>query len=200
MSPQNKTTEFSIPEELFDDARKYIRPIRQQPPTSMCPIPQTDSPKYPLDMFFTDSIPIIPSFTDPIKAPITFPITIPIPHSDLALNLTLSDSISRPQEQSSNLSKNQFISIPQQLLYSPEKILLPICLTLFTDSISNQDHNQNPIPIYISAKKKYKLVHLKVKPVIGALPNNTHKKEKTNLTKHIPAFCGPLSDTFYTTL
>ena len=78
----------------------------------MCPILQTDSPEYPLDMFFTDSIPIIPSFTDPIKAPITFLITIPIPHSNLALNLTLSNSISRPQEQSSNLSKDQFISIP----------------------------------------------------------------------------------------
>ena len=66
----------------------------------MCPILQTYSPEYPLDMFFTDSIPIIPSFTDPIKSPITFLITIPFPHSDLALNLTLSDSISRPQEPS----------------------------------------------------------------------------------------------------
>ena len=50
-----------------------------------------------------------------------------------------------------------------------------MCLTLFTDSISNSisdhDRNQNPIPIFISAKKKYKLVHLKVKPVIGALPD-----------------------------
>ena len=105
----------------------------------MCPIPQTDSPEYPFNMFFTDSIPIIPSFTDPIKAPITFPITIPIPQSDLALNLTLSDSISQPQEPSSNLPKDQFISISQQLLYSPEEILLPICLTLFTDSISGSD-------------------------------------------------------------
>ena len=137
----------------------------------MCPIPQTDSPEYPLDMFFTDSVPIIPSFTDPIKALITFLITISIPHSNLASNLTLSNSISRPQEQSSNLSKNQFISIPRQLLYSPKEILLLICLTLFTDSISDHDQNQNPIPIYISAKKKYKPVHLKVKPVIGALPD-----------------------------
>ena len=29
----------------------------------------------------------------------------------------------------------------------------------------------NPIPIYISSKKKYKPVHLKVEPVIGALPD-----------------------------
>ena len=79
MSPQNKTTGFLIPGELFDDARKYIRPIQRRPPTSMCPIPQTDSPEYPLDMFFTDFVPIIPSFTDPIKALITFPITISTP-------------------------------------------------------------------------------------------------------------------------
>ena len=141
----------------------------------MCPIPQTYSPENPLDMFFTDSVPIIPSFTDPIKSLITFPITISFPHSDLTLNLTLSDSISQPQEPSSDLPKDQFISIPQQLLYSPKKILLPICLTLFTDSISDSivDHacNQDPIPIYILAKKKYKPVHLKVKPVIGALPD-----------------------------
>ena len=140
----------------------------------MCAIPQTYSPENPLDMFFTDSVPIIPSFTDPIKPPITFPITISFPHLDLALNSTLSDSISQPQEPSSNLPKDHFISIPQQLLYSPEEILLPICLTLSTDSISNSisnhDHNKNPIPIYISAKK-YKLVHLKVKPVIGELPD-----------------------------
>ena len=64
----------------------------------MCPILQTYSPENPLDMFFTDSVPIIPSFTDLIKSLITFPITIPFPHSDPALNLTLSDSISRPQE------------------------------------------------------------------------------------------------------
>ena len=78
----------------------------------MCPIMQTESPEYPLDMFFTDSVPIIPSFTDPIKAPITFLITIHIPHADLALNSTLSNSISQPQEPSSDLSKDQFISIP----------------------------------------------------------------------------------------
>ena len=108
----------------------------------MCPIPQTDSPEYPLDMFFTDSIPIIPAFTDLIKAPITFLITIPIPHSDLTLNSTLSDSISQPREPSSNLSKDRFISIPWQLLYFPEEILLLICLTLFTDSISSSISNQ----------------------------------------------------------
>ena len=56
----------------------------------MCPIPQTYSLEYPLDMFFTNSIPIIPSLTDLIKTLIT----IPIPHSDLALNSTLSNSIS----------------------------------------------------------------------------------------------------------
>ena len=105
-------------------------------------------PKNLLDMFFTDSIPIIPSFADPIKAPITFLITIPIPHSNLALNSTLSNSISQPHEQSSDLSKDRFISIPRQLCYSPEEILLPICLTL-----SDQDRNQNPIPIYISARR-----------------------------------------------
>ena len=41
-------------------------------------------------------------------------------YPNLALNSTLSNSISRPQEQSSNLLKDQFISIPRQLLYSPE--------------------------------------------------------------------------------
>ena len=79
----------------------------------MCPIPQTYSPKYPLDMFFTDSVPIIPSFTDSIKFPIPLLITIPFHHLDLTLNLTLSNSIFQPQE-----PKIQFISIPQQLLYS----------------------------------------------------------------------------------
>ena len=125
----------------------------------------------PLRYFFTDSIPIIPSFTDLIKSLITFLITIPFPHSDLALNSTLSDSISQPQELNSNSSQEQFISIPWQLPYSPEEILLPICLTLFTDSISDSISNYDPIPIYILAKKKYKLVHLKIKPVIGELPD-----------------------------
>ena len=78
----------------------------------MCPIPQTYSPEYPLDMFFTDSIPIIPSFTDPIKFLIPLLITIPFPHLDLALNLTLSNSISQPQEPSSDSPEDQFISIP----------------------------------------------------------------------------------------
>ena len=54
------------------------------------------SPEYPLDMFFTDSIPIISSFTDPIKFPILLPITIPFPYLDLTLNLTLSNSNSQP--------------------------------------------------------------------------------------------------------
>ena len=95
---------------------------------------------------------------------IPFSITIPFPHLDLALNLTLSNSISQPQEPSSDSPEDHFISIPWQLLYSSEEILLPICLTLFTDSISDSisDHdpincNHNPIPMYISVKKKYKL-------------------------------------------
>ena len=78
----------------------------------MCPIPETYSPENSLDMFFTGSVPIISSFTDPIKSP-----TIPFPHSNFTLILTLSDSISRPQEPSSNLPKDQFISIPCQLLF-----------------------------------------------------------------------------------
>ena len=76
------------------------------------------------------------------------------------------NSNSQPQEPSSNS------------LYSSEEILLPICLTLFTDPIpdSISDHdlincNHNPIPNYILAKKKYKLVHLKIKPVIRELPD-----------------------------
>ena len=175
---QSKTAEFLILVELFDDARKYIRPIWWQPPYSMCPIPQTYSPEYPLDMFFTDSIPIPSSFTDLIKFLISLLITIPFSYLDLTLNLTLSDSNSWPHEPSSNLTKDQFISIPWQLLYSSEEILLPICLTLFTDLVSDfiSDHvlincNHNPIPIYISAKKKYKPVYLKFKPVIGELPD-----------------------------
>ena len=113
-------------------------------------------------------------FYKSIKFLIALLITIPFPHFDLTLNSTLSNSISQPQEPGSNSPEDQFISIPQQLLYSSEEILLPICLTLFTDSVSNSisnDHSQNPIPIYISAKKKYKLVHLKIKPVIRELPD-----------------------------
>ena len=58
----------------------------------MCPIPQTYSPEYPLDMFFTDFIPITSSFTNLIKFLISLRITISFPYLDLALNLTLSDS------------------------------------------------------------------------------------------------------------
>ena len=78
----------------------------------MCPILQTYSPENPLDMFFTDSIPIIPSFTDLIKFSIPLLFTIPFPHLDLALNLTLPNSISRPQEPDPNSPEDQFISIP----------------------------------------------------------------------------------------
>ena len=57
-------------------------------------------------------------------------------------------------------------SFPQNLTRSPDKILLPIYLT----NIPHSDHT-DPIPIYISAKEKYKPVHLKVKPVIRELPD-----------------------------
>ena len=64
---------------------------------------------------------------------------------------------------------NSFLSLDNSFITLRK--LLPIRLTLFTDFSSDHDCNQNPIPIYISATKKYKPVHLKVKPVIGALPD-----------------------------
>ena len=122
---------------------------------------------------------------------------------------------------------NQFISIPQQLFFSTDDVLLPICLTLIPDSVSNPSPTNHidfpdPIPVYISTRKKYKPVHLKVKPVIGnlldkfriikniigdplkdllTLPTDPPRFKPiprstgTNLMKPIQDSFGPLSDT-----
>jgi hypothetical protein len=57
-------------------------------------------------------------------------------------------------------------SIPQHLIRSSDEFLLPICITNTPNRIFSE-----PIATYIAAKKKYKPVHLKVKPVIGELPD-----------------------------
>jgi hypothetical protein len=57
-------------------------------------------------------------------------------------------------------------SIPQHLICSSDEFLLPNCITNTPNCILSE-----PIATYIAAKKKYKPVHLKVKPVIGELPD-----------------------------
>jgi hypothetical protein len=91
---------------------------------------------------------------------------------------SISNLISRPQGFSQDLFQDflqdivcDFIpdyshssSIPQNLICSSNKFLLPICITNTPNHILSE-----PIATYIAAKKKYKPVHLKVKPVIGEL-------------------------------
>jgi hypothetical protein len=90
----------------------------------------------------------------------------------------ISDSISRPQGLSQDLFQDflqdiicnptpdysNSSSIPQHLIRSSNKFLLPICITNTPNRVLSE-----PIATYIAAKKKYKPVHLKVKPVIGEL-------------------------------
>jgi hypothetical protein len=73
----------------------------------------------------------------------------------------LQDIIFNPTPDYSNSS-----SIPQHLICSSDEFLLPICITNTPNCVLSE-----PIATYIAAKKKYKPVHLKVKPVIGELPD-----------------------------
>jgi hypothetical protein len=66
-------------------------------------------------------------------------------------------------DSTSDYSNASFIS--QNLIHSSDKFLLPICITNTPNHILSE-----PVTTYIAAKKKYKPVHLKVKPVIGELP------------------------------
>jgi hypothetical protein len=126
--------------------------------------------------FIIDSIPIPP--------PIPFASSFPSFYLDLTQFSTPSDSIpnliSRPQGLpqdlfqeflqniicDSNPDYSNSSSIPQHLIRSSDEFLLPIYITNIPNCIVSE-----PITTYIAAKKKYKPVHLKVKPVIGELPD-----------------------------
>jgi hypothetical protein len=184
--------------------------------------------------FIIDSIPIPPS--------IPFASSFPSFYLDLTQFSTpsdsISDSISRPQGLPQDLFQ-EFLqnivcdstpdysnssSIPQHLICSSDKFLLPIYITNIPNRILSE-----PITTYIAAKKKYKPVHLKVKPVIGELPDKfriirniisnpsktyrfylwtlrnsnqqaiIQKSAKTNSTPSTTAFFGHLKDTSYIT-
>jgi hypothetical protein len=134
----------------------------------------------------TSSFPFI---IDSISFP-PFPCLIPFPSSfpSFCLNSTQlstsSDSISGlilspqglPQDLfqdflqdfvcDSTLDYSHSSTIPQNLIHSSNEFLPPICITNTPNCILSE-----PIATYISAKKKYKPVHLKDKPVIGKLPD-----------------------------
>jgi hypothetical protein len=126
--------------------------------------------------FIIDSIPIPPS--------IPFDNFFPSFYLDSTQFSTpsdsISDSISRPQGLPQDLFQ-EFLqnivcdstqdysnssSIPQHLIRSSDEFLLPIYITNIPNHVVSE-----PIATYIAAKKKYKPVHLKVKPVIGELPD-----------------------------
>src|ERR1700678_3650973 len=180
------------------DTHRTLKPITQVLSYQSLPsIYQSVSPHPPIssDSYNTDFIPMtfpisiststlsnlfsiplsdlnsIPTSTLSDSSPITCP-------SFYFNSISTSNSSSQPsglpqdlfqdflQDSYSDFTLDQFPSLPQNLIRSSDEILLPIYLT----HIPNSDH-PDPIPIYISAKKKYKPVHLKVKPVFGDLPD-----------------------------
>jgi hypothetical protein len=142
---------------------------------------QSISPHLPTSSF--------PFFINSISSP-PFPHSIPSPSSfpSFYLNSTqfstssdsISDLISRPQGLpqdlfqdfcqdfvcDSNLDYSHSSTIFQNLIHSSNKFLLLICITNTPNHIFSE-----PIATYIAAKKKYKPIHLKVKPVIEELPD-----------------------------
>ena len=61
--------------------------------------------------------------------------------------------------------------IPQPSICNSDEVLFPLFLLPISDNRFPDNSNPTPIPIYLSTKKKYKPVHLKIKPVIGTLPD-----------------------------
>ena len=186
-----KRPDFLVAGESSDQLCNINRIIWLCSPHLLPSIPQSDSLKCPLSLFSYSSTSIPPSLSD--SFPISFPITIPSFYLNSDQTLTSSNSCPQFQETSTNTITNQFISLPRQLFLATDDVLLPICLTLIPQSIPNYhstDHIDflSPIPVYISAKKKYKPVHLKIKPVISNLLDKFRiiRNIIGNLLKHLP--------------
>jgi hypothetical protein len=127
-----------------------------------------------------------PSIIDSIPIPSSIPFSSSFPL--FYLNSTqfsipsnsISDSILRPQGLPQDLFQDflqdiicdpipdysNSSSIPQHLIRSSNEFLLLICITNTPNRVLSE-----PIAIHTAAKKKYKPVHLKVKPVIRELPD-----------------------------
>jgi hypothetical protein len=142
---------------------------------------QSISPHLPTSSFLLiiDSIPSLP-FPHSIPSPSSFPLFYLDSTQFSTSSDSISKSISRPQGLpqdlfqdflqdfvcDSTLDYSHSSTIPQNLICSSNEFLLPICITNTPNRILSE-----LIATYIAAKEKYKPVHLKVKPVIGELPD-----------------------------
>jgi hypothetical protein len=140
---------------------------------------QSISPHLPTSSFpFIINSIIFPPFPHLIPSPSSFPSFYLDSTQFSTSSKFISDSISRPQALPQDLFQDflqdiicdstpdyfHFSSIP--LICSSNEFLLLICITNIPNHILSE-----PITTYIAAKKKYKPVHLKVKPVIRKLPD-----------------------------
>jgi hypothetical protein len=181
MSHQNvcpQATEFLIAGESIKGRRTLsTQPIPCQLLLSTL---QSISPHLPTSSFpfIIDFIPFPPFISSSSSVPSFYLDSTQFPTSSNSIfNLIL-----RPQGLSQNLFQDflqdivcdstpdysHSSSIPQNLICSSNEFLVLICITNTPNRILSA-----PIATYIAAKEKYKPVHLKVKPVIGELPDKT---------------------------